>query len=81
MQHNLFGSGHDLDVRANFQHDISRLNYISFDAPRQDKHDAGKINVVSVLSQKLLQEFFFAKNGNFWSFCSLESKPLILDEI
>ena len=54
MQHDLFGSGHDLDLRSNSQHDFSRSNYISFDASRQEKHDAGKIGIVSLLSQKLL---------------------------
>ena len=56
MQHDLFGSGHDLDLRSNFQHDLSRSNYISLDAARQDKHDAGKRNIVSLLSQKLLKK-------------------------
>ena len=55
MHHDLFGSGHDLDLRSNFQHDFSRSNYISFDAARQETHDDGKRNVVSLLSQKLLQ--------------------------
>ena len=48
MQHDLSGSGHDLDLRSNFQHDFLRSNYISFDAARQEKHDDGKINIVSV---------------------------------
>ena len=53
MRHYLFGSGHDLDLRSNFQHDFAWSNYTSFDASRQEKHDASKINVVSLLSQKL----------------------------
>ena len=81
MQHDLFGSGHDLDLRSNFQHDLLRSYYISFDAPRQEKHDAGKISIVSLLSQKLLQKTFVAKNCYFWSFCSLEAKPLNVDQI
>ena len=32
MQHDMFGSGHDLDLRSNFQPDLSRSFYISFDA-------------------------------------------------
>ena len=79
MQHDLFGSGHDLDLRSNFQHDLSRSNYISFDASKQEKHGASKINVVSLLSQKLLQNNCFRKNDYFWSFCSLGPEPLILD--
>ena len=82
MQHDLFGSGHDLDLRSNFQHDLSRSNYISFDAARQEKHDPGKINIVSLLSQKLLQKNFCRKkNCYFWRFCSLEAKPLISNQI
>ena len=61
MKHDLFGSGHDHDLRLNFQRDLSRSNYISFDASRQEKHDAGKINVVPLLSQKLLQKNLFRK--------------------
>ena len=55
-----FGSGHDLDLRSNFQHDFLRSNYTSFAASRKEKNDAGKINVVSLLNQKLLQKTLFA---------------------
>ena len=68
MQHDLFGSGHDLDLRPNFQHDLSRANYISFDAAQQEKHDAGKIGVVSLLSQKLLQKNVCCKKLLFLEF-------------
>ena len=61
MQCDLFGSGHDLDLRSNFQNDLSRSNYISFDTSRQEKHYAGKINVVALLSLKLLQNSYFCK--------------------
>ena len=78
MQHDLFG---DLDLRSNFQHDLSRSNYISFNAAWQEKHDTGKRNVVALLSQKLLQKKnVYRKNSYFWSFCYLEAKPLILDQ-
>ena len=53
MEHDLFRSGHDLDL-SNFQVDLSRSNNSSFDAFRRREHDAGKINVVALLSQKLL---------------------------
>ena len=69
MQHDLFGSCHDLDLRSNFQHDLLRSNYISFDASRQEKHDAGKINVLALQSQKLLQKkLFFRKTRLFLEF-------------
>ena len=65
MQHDLFGSGHHLDLRSNFQHDLSRSNYTSFDASRKEKNDACKINVVSLLSQQLLQKTPFRKKRLF----------------
>ena len=70
MQNDLFESGHDLDLRSNFQHDLLRSNYISFDAPRQEKHDANKINVslYHVLSQKLLQKNLLSKIWLFLEF-------------
>ena len=68
MQHDLFGSGHDLDLRSNFHYDLSRSNYISFDAARQEKHDAGKRNILSLLSQKLLQKNFNRKKRLFFQF-------------
>ena len=68
IQHDLFRSGHDFELRSNFEHDLSRSKYISFDAPRQDKHDAGKINVVSLLSKKLLQKNVFRKKRLFLEF-------------
>ena len=61
MQHDLFQTGHDLNLESNFQHDLLRSNYSSFDASRQEEHDAGKMNVVSLLSQKLLPEAFSKK--------------------
>ena len=68
MQHDLFGSGHDLDLRSNIQHDHLKSNYISCDAFGQVKHDAGKINVLALLSQKLLQKAIFRKIRLFWEF-------------
>ena len=68
MQRDLIRSGHDLDVRSNLQHDLSRSNYISFDAARQEKHDTGKISIVSLLSQKLLQKNVCRKKLQFLEF-------------
>ena len=68
MQHDLFGSGHDLDLRSNFQHDLSRSTDNSFDASWREEHDAGKIKFVQGLSQKLLQKQSFRKNRLFWQF-------------
>ena len=43
ISYDLFGSGHDLDLRSNFKFDLFRLNYISFDASQRDTHDGVQI--------------------------------------
>ena len=49
VSYDLFGAGHDLDMRSNFKFDLFSSNYISFDASRQDKHDDVQIISVSYL--------------------------------
>ena len=52
--------------RPNFQHDRLRSNHSLFVAPWRKKHDAGKMIVVSLLSQELLmKKFFFVKTTIF----------------
>ena len=68
MQHDLFRSGNDLDLRLNFQVDLSRSTYSSFDASRRQEHDAGKSNAVALLSQKLLPKNIFVKTVIFGVF-------------
>ena len=68
MQHDPFRSGHDLDLRSNFQVDLSRSNYSSFDASWREEHDAGKSKLVQGLGQKLLQKNCFRKNRLFLQF-------------
>ena len=69
MQHDPFRSGHDLDLRSNFQNDLSRSTNSSFDASRREEHDAGKSNVMALLSQKLLpKKTFFVKTAIFGVF-------------
>ena len=43
ISYDLFGSGHDLDLRSNFKFDLFRSNYISFDASQRDTHDGVQI--------------------------------------
>ena len=50
-----YGSGHDVDLRSNFQNDLLGSNFSSFNAPQEEQYDADKINAVSLPSQKLLQ--------------------------
>ena len=54
-----------LDLRSNFDLDLSKSFYIWFDAPEQDKHDGIKF---VALSSKL--KFLLSKNrfGKFWNF-------------
>ena len=70
MQHYLFRSGHDVDLRSNNKNDLLRSNYSSFDVPQQEKQDATKMNVVPLLSQGLLlyRKAFFPQKRSFFSF-------------
>ena len=70
MMYNLTYLGHrvtlpSLDLRSNFDLDLSRSNYTWFDAPWWDKHDGIKI-VALPLKLKILS----SKNrfGKFWNF-------------
>ena len=45
------------------QYDLLRSTYSSFDAAQQEKHNSGKMNVVSLLSIKLLLKNCFAKTA------------------
>ena len=66
-----------------FQSELFKSTYRSFVASQQEKHDAGKVNVLLSLSQKLLKKkFFFAKMAIFRVFVlcrpncwSLRSNP------
>jgi len=68
MQHDPFRSDHDLDLRSNFQYDLSRSTNSSFDASRREEHDAGKSNVMALMSQKLLTKKLFRKTAIFGVF-------------
>ena len=65
IQHDLFRSGHDLDLKSNLHIDLFRSNYSSFNASQEEKYDAGKMIAACLLSQKLLQKTFFAKTAIF----------------
>ena len=65
MQHDFSRSSHNLDLSLIFKITSTGQIIINktrlLNASRQEKHDAGKINVVAFLSQKLL-----SKNRLFW---------------
>ena len=67
IQHYLFRSGHDLELRSNFHPDLLQSNYSSLDASRHEEYDAGKINGVPLPSQKKLQKktFVFVETAIF----------------
>ena len=67
VRHDLFRSGHDLDLRSNFQNGLLRSNYSSYSS-QEEKYDAGKMNAVSLLSQKLLQKTLVRKKRIFLEF-------------
>ena len=66
MQHDLFGSGHDLDLRSNFKFDLLRSNYISFNASWWDKHGGVWTVSLSYLEHELLQKNDFHEKRLFW---------------
>ena len=80
IRHDLFRSGHDLAPRIFFPNDLLRSSYNLFDASRQEKHDACKMNVVPLLNQRLLQKNVFDKTA-ILSVSSLEAKPSTLGQI
>ena len=53
MQHNLFRSLRDLDLRSNFDLDLSRLNHMSSEASLREKHGDAIADSLSLLVQKL----------------------------
>ena len=68
MQHDLFRSGHVLDLRSNFTNYFLRSNYSSFDVSLRAKYATVKMNAVPFLSQKLLQRNLFSKTLLFLEF-------------
>ena len=65
MQYDLLRSLRDLDLRSNFEVDLSRSNYICFDSSRQDKHDGAHIFALSFIPQKLFAKNDFAEKQHF----------------
>ena len=53
MNHNMFVSGHDLDLRSKFPLDLLRSYYISIDAAWWQKHRGDWIIILATLCQKL----------------------------
>ena len=81
MQHDPTWPLCDLDLRSNFQVDLSRSRCICFDLSWCEKHDDGKIICLAVKMQKLYAKNVFAKNDLFLVWWPLEPKILILAQI
>ena len=64
MQHDLFRTGHDLDLGSTFPNGLARSTNISI-ASQQDENDAGSMIVVPLRNQKLLPYKVSPKNGYF----------------
>ena len=66
MQHDLFWSLSDLDLRSNFDLDLSRSNYVSFKASLREKHDDAIADSLSYIQvPKLFVKEYFACNTYF----------------
>ena len=70
-----------LDLRLNFEVDLSMSCYTYFNAPWQDKHDGIKISFQPFPYQKLFSKNYFRKIPSFWPWWSLESWPLTSPQI
>ena len=68
MQHDLSSSRHDLDLKSNFDLDLSRSTCICFDAPWQEEHDSVRIIPLAFLVQKLFAINDFCQKRLFWPF-------------
>ena len=67
------GSRRDLDLRSNFDLDLSRSCYICFDASWRGKHDGVKIIALSFQTQKLSLKNCFAQKCRFWPFVTSDA--------
>ena len=81
MQHNPLRSTCDLDLRSNFDPDLSRSPYICFDAPCREEYDCARIMPLIFLVQKLFAKNRFAKTTLCAVFWPLLPKPLTFAQI
>ena len=81
MQHDLFGSLRDLDLRSNPEVDLSRSSYISKDSPSRDKHDGTNTILPSLKLQSLLVKEISGEYTRFQIRWPLKVKPLTLVQI
>ena len=81
-QYDLLGSPRDLDLRSNFDLDLSRSCYTCLDASWRGKHDGVKIIALSFQTRKLSPKKLFRSKMPFFDISwPLTPKPLVLGEI
>ena len=61
MQHDLFRSTCDLDLRSSNDPDLSKSPCICFDAPCGEEHDGAQIMPLAFLVRKLFAKMFLPK--------------------
>ena len=61
MQHDLFTSACDLDLRLNIELDLSKSPCICFDAPCRKEHDGARVMPLAFLVRKLFAKTFCPK--------------------
>ena len=66
----------DLDLRSNFEIDLSRSPCICFDASRRQKHDGVKIISLPLLVKKIYAKTVFAKKRLFWHLMTPGAKTI-----
>ena len=81
MQYDLLGSTCDLDLRSNFEIDLSRSWCTCFVAPWRGKHDGVKINALSLIAKKLFAKTVFRDNSHFDLWWPLEPQLLTWAQI
>ena len=72
IQYDLLGSPRDLDLRSNFDLDLSRSCYAFFDASWRGKHDGVTIIALSFQTRKLSKNCF-AQKCRFWPFVTSDA--------
>ena len=76
MQHGLFWSLRDLDLRSNLDLEFSRSSHVSFESSLWKKHDAAIADSLSLLDQKLFVKEYLARNSYFDNMLPMEAKRL-----
>ena len=70
------GSWPDLDLRSNYEIDLSRSSSTCFESPWREKHAGIIIIPLSWLVQKLFMKNYFRQKRKFWVWWPLEPKLL-----